>query len=144
MAFEIDDFRYLYFWSAATNALFYWQLLCYYYAMRYPQRISQGPWAVECIRILPRGGKWAEVSAELRHQVSGLHGYCPFPYRKLVEFLAVAEDTLKELRRHARTRRDFARQMIRDALLELAELMALPSTLSERNVFEQQQMRSYE
>ena len=40
MAFEIDDFRYLYFWSAATNALFYWQLLCYYYAMRYPQRIS--------------------------------------------------------------------------------------------------------
>jgi len=79
MAFEIDDFRYLYFWSAATNALIYWQLLCYYYAMRYPQRISERHWAVGCILLLPRGGKWAEVSAELRHQVSGLHAIVLFP-----------------------------------------------------------------
>jgi len=144
MAFEIDDFRYLYFWSAATNALLYWQLLGYYHAMRYPQRISQGHWAAECIRHLPTRGKWTEVSAELRHLVSGLPGYCPFSYRGLVEFLAVAEDVLEELGREARTRRDSARQMVRDMLLEPTELMALPSTLLERNEFKQQLMRSYE
>jgi len=124
------------FWSAATNALIYWQLLCYYHAMRYPQRISQGHWAVECIRLLPRRGKWTEVSAELRHQVSRLSGYCPFSYRGLVEFLEVAEDVLEELGRDARTRRDSTRQIIRDVLLEPAELVALPSTPLERNEFE--------
>ena len=144
MAFEIDDFHYLFFCSAATNALLYWQLLCYYHAMRYPHRISQGHWATECIQLLPRRGKWTELSAELRHVVSGLSGYCPFPYRGLVEFLAVAEDVLEELGRDARTRRDSARQMVRDMLLEPTEHMTLPSTLLERNEFEQQLMRSYE
>jgi len=99
---------------------------------------------VECVRLLPRRCKWTEVSAELRHQVSGLSGYCPFSYRGLVEFLEVAKDVLEELGRDARTRRDLARQMIRDMLLEPAEHAALPSTLLERNEFEQQLMRSYE
>jgi len=117
MAFEIDKFHYLYFWSAATNALLYWQLLCYYHAMRYPHRISQGHWATECIRFLPRRGKWTEVSAELRHLVSGLPGYCPFSYRGLVEFLVVVEDVLEELGRAARARRDSVRQVVRDMLL---------------------------
>jgi len=96
MAFEIDEFHFLYFWSAATNALLYWQLLCYYHAMRYPYRFSQAYWAIDCIRFLPRRGKWTEVSAELRHMVVGLSGYCPFPYRGLVEFLVVIEDVLEE------------------------------------------------
>ena len=112
--------------------------------MRYPQRISRGHWAVERIQFLPRRGKWTEASAELMHLVSGLPGYCPFSYRGLIEFLEVAEDVLEELGRDAQTRRDSARQMIRDVLLEPAELVALPSTPLERNEFEQQQMRSYE
>ena len=127
MTFEIDAFRYLYFWSASTNALIYWQLPCFYHAMRYPQRISQGHWAMECIQFLPRRGKWTEVSAELRHQVSGLSGYCPFTYRELVQFLEVAEHVLEELGRDARTRRDSARQMVRDLLLDPTETAALPT-----------------
>ena len=59
---------------------------------------------MECIRLLPRRGKWTEVSAELRHLVSGLPGYCPFFYRVLVEFLVVVEDVLEELGRDTRTR----------------------------------------
>jgi len=144
MAFEIDEFHYLYFWSTATNALLYWQLLCYYHAMRYPQRISQGHWAAECIRFLPRRGKGTEVSAELRHLVSGLPGYCPFSYRGLVEFLVVVEDVLEELGRDTRARRDSVRQVVRDMLLEPAEHAALPTTFLERNEYEQQLMRSYE
>jgi len=139
-----DDFRYLYFWSASTNALIYWQLLCFYYAMRYPQRITQGHWAIDCIRLLPRRGKWTEVTAELRHLVSGLSGYCPFSYRSLVQFLEVAEDVLEDLGPDARTRRDSARQMVRDLLLDPTETAALPTTPLERNEYEQQLMRSYE
>jgi len=144
MAFEIDEFHYLYFWSAATNALLYWQLLRYYRAMRYPQRISKGHWAAECIRFLPRRGKWTEVSAELRHLVSGLPGHCLFFYRGLVEFLVVVEDVLEELGRDARARRDSVRQVVRDMLLEPAEHAALPTTFLERNEYEQQLMKSYE
>jgi len=57
--------------------------------------IFQGHWAAECIRFLPRRGKWIEVSAELRHLVSGLSGYWPFSYRGLVEFLVIVEDVLR-------------------------------------------------
>jgi len=144
MAFEIDEFCYLYFWSASTNALIYWQLLCFYHAMRYPQRITQGHWVIEYIRLLPRRGKSTEVTAELRHQVCGLSGYCPFSYRSLVQFLEVAEDVLEDLGRDARTRRESARQMVRDMLLDPTETAALPTTPLERNEYEQQLMRSYE
>jgi len=112
--------------------------------MRYPQRISQGHWTAECIRFLPRRGKWTEVSAQLRHLVSGLPGYCPFSYRELVKFLVVVEDVLEELGRDARARRDSVRQVVCDMLLEPAEHAALPATLLERNEYEQQLMRSYE
>ena len=76
--------------------------------------------------------------------MSGLSGYCPFSYRGLVEFLEVAKDVLQELGRDAQTRPDSACQMIHDILLEPAEHAALPSTLLERNEFEQQLVRSYE
>ena len=46
------------------------------------------------------------MSAELRHLVSGLPGYCSFSYRGLVEFLVVVEDVLEELGRDARVRQD--------------------------------------
>ena len=144
MAFEIADFRYLDFWRASTNALIYWQLLCFYYGMRTPQRITQGRWAIDCIQFLPRRGPWTEVTAELRHLVSGLLGYCPFSYRTLVQFLEVAEDVLEDLRQDGRTRRDAARQMVRDLLRDPAETAALPTTPIERNEHEQQLLRAYE
>ena len=112
--------------------------------MRYPQRITQGHWAIECIRLLLRRGKWTEVTAELRHQVSGLSGYCPLSYRSLEQFLEVAEDVLEDLGRDARIRRQSARQMVRDMLLDPTETAALPTTPLERNEYEQQLMRSYE
>ena len=68
------------------------------------------------------------MSAQLRHLVSGLPGYCPFSYRGLVEFLVVVEDLLEELGRDARARRDSVRQVVRDMLLKPAEHAALPTT----------------
>jgi len=93
---------------------------------------------------LPRRGKWTEVSAELRHLVSGLSGYWPFSYRGLVEFLVIVEDVLEELGRDAWVRRDSVHQVVRDLLIEPAEHVILPTTLLERNEYEQQLMRSYE
>ena len=80
MAFDIDDRFLLYLWSAATNALIYWELLRYYNAIYYPHLIPQSYWVVKFIRLLPRAGKWAEVSLGLRQQVSGLRGYTTFTY----------------------------------------------------------------
>ena len=144
MAFEIDDFRYLYFWDVSISALIYWHLLCFYYGMRSPHRINQGRWAVDCIQLLPRRGPWTEVTAELRHLVSGLPSFCPFSYRTLVQFLDVAEDVLPDLGHDTRTRRDAARQMVRDILLHPTETAALPTTLLERNEYEQQLLQAYE
>jgi len=112
--------------------------------MRYPHRFSQGHWAIDCIRFLPRRGKSAEVSAELRHIVVGLTGYCPFSYRGLVEFLVVIEDVLEELGRDPRVRRYSVHQVVQEMLIEPAENAHLPTTLLERNEYEQQLMRSYE
>ena len=72
MAFGLDSFFFLYFWSAATNALNYWELLRYFNALCCPHHVHQGHWVVKCIRLQPRSGKWAEVSWGLRQQVSGL------------------------------------------------------------------------
>jgi len=52
---------------------------------------------VKFIRILPRTGKWAEVTFGLRQLVTGLRGFAPFTYRGLVEFLTVVEDVLESL-----------------------------------------------
>ena len=112
--------------------------------MRYPHRFSQGHWAAECIRFLPWRGKWTEVSAELRHLVSRLSGYCSFSYRGLVEFLVIVEDVLEELGRDAWARRDSVHQVVPDMLIEPAEHATLPTTLLERNEYEQQLMRLYE
>jgi len=80
----------------------------------------------------------------LRHLVSGLSGYWPFSYRGLVEFLVIVEDVLEELGRDAWVRRDSVHQVVRDLLIEPAEHAILPTTLLERNEYEQQLMRSYE
>ena len=104
MAFGIDDFHFLFFWSAATNALIYWELLCFFNALRRPHKVTQGHWVIYCIRLLPRSGKWAEVSLGLRQQVRGLHGFGPFTSRGLVEFLTVVEEVLEELGGDPQTR----------------------------------------
>jgi len=59
MAFDIGDFHFLYFWSAATNALIYWELLHFHNALYRFHKITQGHWVVKCIRLLPQAGKWA-------------------------------------------------------------------------------------
>jgi len=97
MAFEIDDFYFLSFWSVATNALIYWELLCYFNALCRSHKVTQGHWVINCIRLLPRSGKSAEVSSGLRQQVRGLRGYGPFTYRGLVEFFIIVEEVLEEL-----------------------------------------------
>jgi len=144
MAFEIYDFYFLSLWSAATNALIYGELLLYYNALRRPHKVTRGHWLVKCIRLLPRTGKWVGVSLGVRQQVTGLRGYGPFTYRGLVEFLTVEEDVLEELGRDPQGRQDFALQLICDMLIEPAEHLELPTTLTERNAHDLQQMRLYE
>jgi len=117
MAFDLNDFYFLFFWSAATIALMYWEFLRYFNAVRYPQHVTQSHWVVKFIRLLPRAGKWAEVSLGLR-QVSGLRGYAPFAYRGLVEFLTIAEEVLETLGSGQRTRQEDADQLIYDVLIE--------------------------
>ena len=80
----------------------------------------------------------------MRHLVGGLSSYCPFSYRGLVEFLVVVEDVLEELGRDPRVRRDSVHQVVQDMLIEPAEHAILPTTLLERNEYEQQLMGSYE
>ena len=88
------------------------------------------------IRLLPRAGKWAEVSLGLRQQVSGLRGYAPFTFRGLVEFLTITEEVLKILGSGQRTRQEDADQLIYDVLIEPTEHMDLPVTTTTRNAFE--------
>ena len=144
MVFSVEDFFFLYFWSATTNALILWELLRYHNLLHRFRKITHGFWVVKLINLLPQTGKWREVSAELREQVANIRGYSPFTYRGLVEFLTVAEDVLDELGREPRTRQASARQLVQDLLLEPAGLMEIPNTLSERNAFEQRQMMRYE
>ena len=66
----------------------------------------------------------------------GLHGYGPFTYRGLVEFLTVVEEVLEELGGDPQTRQDSAHQLIYDVLLEPAEHLELPPNLTERNAYE--------
>jgi len=142
MAFDLDDFYFLFFWSAATNALMYWEFLRYFNAARYPQHVTQSHWVVKFIRLLPRAGKWAEVSLGLRHQVSELRGYAPFTYQGIVEFLTIAEDVLDTLGSGQRTRQEDADQLRYDVLIEPIEHMDLPVTTTTRNALEIRQMRA--
>ena len=144
MVFSVEDFFFLYFWSATTNALILWELLHYHNLLHRFHKITHGFWVVRSINLLPQVGKWGEVSAELREQVASIRGYGPFTYRGLVEFFTVAEDVLNELGRDPRTRQASARQLVQDLLLEPARQLEMPNTLSERNAFEQRQMMRYE
>ena len=142
MAFELDDFYFLFFWSAATNAFLFWEFLRYFNADRYPEHVTQSHWVVKFIRLLPRAGKWEEVSLGLRQQVSGLRGYAPFTYRGLIEFLITAEEVLDTLGSGQRTRQEDADQLIYDVLIEPTEHMDLPVTTTSRSAFEVRQMRA--
>ena len=112
MAFSVEDFYFLYFWSAATNALIFWELLHFHNTLYRFHKITHDFWVVKFIHLLPQAGKWREVSAGLREQVANIWGYGPFTYRGLVEFLTVAEEVLEELGSDPRTRQASARQLI--------------------------------
>ena len=87
MAFRIRDYFYLYFWSAAVNALIYWELLRLFNGAGRPERVAQSHWANYCVRLLPLIGRWTELTYALREVAFGHRGYPPFTYRGLVEFL---------------------------------------------------------
>ena len=144
MVFSLDSFIYLYFWSAANNALIFWELLCLFNGMNRPLRATQSHWVVKCIQLLPRAGRWTEVSYGLRQLVTGQQGCAPFTYRGLVEFLLVAEEVLDDLGEGSVARQEAAHQLICDVLVEPTEYLNLPSTLVERNAFEDQQMAAME
>jgi len=142
MAFSVEDFHFLYFWSAATNA----DLLGvphFHNALYDFHKVTQGYWAVKFIHLLPQAGKWREISEGLREQVANIRGYALFTYRGLVEFLTVAEEVLEELGSDPRTRQASTRQLIHDLLLEPAGQLEMPNTLVKRNALEQRQIRRY-
>jgi len=56
----------------------------------------------------------------------------------------MAEDVLEELRGDPQTRQASAHQLIHDMLIEPAGQLEMPTTLVERNTFEQQHIRRYE
>jgi len=118
MVFFLDSFTYLYFWSAANNALIFWELLRLFNGMNRPLRVTQSHWMVKYIRLLPRVGRWVEVSYGLRRLVTGQQGYAPFTYRGLVEFLLVAEEVLDDLGEGSVARQEAAHQLIYDVLVD--------------------------
>jgi len=144
MVFTLDRFIYLYFWSAANNALIFGELLRLFNGMNRPLRVTQSHWVVKCIRLLPRPGRWTEVSYGLRQLVTGQQGYAPFTYGGLVEFLLVAEEVLDDLGEGSEARQETAHQLTYDVLVEPPEHLNLPSTLVGRNVFEDQQITAME
>jgi len=112
MAFSVEHFYFLYFWSAVTNALIFWELLNFHNSLHRFHKVTQGYWVVKFIHLLPQVGKWREVSAGLRELVASIRGYGPFTYRGLVEFFTIAEEVLEELGSDPRTRQASACQLI--------------------------------
>ena len=73
---------------------------------------------MKCIRLLPRVGRWAEISYGLRQLVTGQRAYAPFTYRGLVEFLLVAEEVLDDLGEGSVAHQEAAHQLIYDVLVD--------------------------
>jgi len=117
MVFSLDSFIYLYFWSAANNALIFWELLRLFNGMNRPLRITQSHWVVKYIWLLPWAGRWAKVSYKLRQLVTRQRGYAPFTYRGLVEFLLLAEEVLDDLGEGSVARQEVAHKLIYDVLV---------------------------
>jgi len=140
MAFCIRDYFYLYFWSAAVNALIYWEILRLFNGAGRPERVTQSHWANYCVRLLPLVGRWTELTYALREVAFGHRGYPPFTYRGLVEFLVVAEEALDSLGADPTARRQVARQLVYDGLMEPAEHIVMLDTLGGRIRFEHRQM----
>ena len=140
MVFCIREYFYLHFWSAAVNALIYWEILRLFNSANRPERVTQSHWANYCVRLLPLGGCWTELTFASREVAFGHRGYPPFTYRGLVEFLVVAEEALDSLGADPTARRQAARQLVYDGLTEPAERIVMPDTLGGRIRFEHRQM----
>jgi hypothetical protein len=142
MTFYIDSFFFLHFWSAAINILIFWELLRLYNASERPTKVTRNYWIFKSIRVLPRVGRWAEISDRLRSLTARERGYPTFTYRGLVEFLIVAEDVIDHLGVGEAVRREAALMLIHNLLIEPARRLTLPSTLVERNRFEARQIEA--
>ena len=86
------------------------------------------------------GGDWTELTFALREVAFGHRGYPPFTYRGLVDFLVVAEEALDSLGADPTARRQAARQLVHDGLMEPAERIVMPNTLGGRIRFEHRLM----
>jgi len=129
MAFCIHDYFYLYFLSAAVNALIFWELLRLFNGAGRPQRVTQSHWANQYVRILPLTGRLTELTYALRQVTFGHRGYPPFTYQGLVEFLVVAEEALDPLGDSPSARQQAAHQLVYDGLMEPAEHIVMPDSL---------------
>ena len=140
MAFYINDYFYLYFWSATINALIFWEFLRLFNAAGRPLRVTQSHWANKCVRILPLTGRWTELTHALRQVAFGHRGYPPFTYRGLVEFLVVAEEALDSLGDDSSARQQAAHQLVYVGLMEPAKHIVMPDSLEGRIRFEHREM----
>jgi len=140
MAFCINDYFYLYFWSAAIKALIFWELLRLFNATGRPLRVTQSHWANKCVRILPLTRRWTELTYALKQVAFGHRGYPPFTYWGLVEFLVVVEEELDSLGDDPSARQQAAHQLIYDSLMERAEHIVMPDSLEGHIRFEHWQM----
>ena len=136
MAFCIHDYFYLYFWSAAVNALIFWEVLHLFNSTGRPQ----SHWANQCVRILPLTGRWTELTYALRQVAFGHRGYPPFTYWGLAELLVVAEEALDSLGDNLSARQQAAHQLVYDGLMEPMEHIVMPNSLGGRIRFEHQQL----
>ena len=140
MAFCIHDYFNLYFWSAAVNALIFWELLRLFNFAGRPQRVTQSHWANQCVRILPLTRRWTKLTYALRQVAFGHRSYPPFTYRGLVEFLVMAEEALDSLGDDPSARQLAAHQLVYDGLMEPTEHIVMPDSLGGRIRFEHRQM----
>jgi len=86
-------------------------------------------------------GRWAEVTSILHLFHVHRGAYTPFTFRRLVEFLILAEDRVDSLGNTPLERSDASMQLINTALIAPAAIQQRPITIAERNQIKHRQMR---
>jgi len=125
MVFSIDDFEYLPFWSAAWNAVIFWEAMNKSNQWRLT-RVTQNHWTDKFIKAMPYTGRWAEVTSILHLFHVHMGAYTPFTFRGLVDFLILAEGRVDSLGNTPLGRSDAAIQLINTALIAPAAIQQLP------------------
>lgn len=140
MAFNIGEFEYLPFWWAAWNAVIFWEAINKSNRGSF-KKVTQNHWTYKFIRAMPCTGRWAEITSILRLYHVRRGAYTPFTFRRLVDFLILAEDRVDSLGHTPLERSDAAMQLINTVLIVPATTQQLPVTIVERNQIENRQMR---